>query len=472
MTKIIFLQNILYEYLGTMYISASLKKVGHDCDILVKGYDKNIVKSAIESDADIIAFSCATGLHKWALKIAKEIKKKTDKLILFGGPHPTFFPEVINKPQVDIICRGEGEEAIVDLANSLDQKKEITKIKNLWVKKHGKVYKNEVRSLVGNLDKIEMPDRELYYSKYKFLRTNSRKPFFTTRGCPYDCTFCFNHSFMKLYQGKGKCVRRRSIKDVIEEIKQVKDKYPLKTVYFQDDTFILDHQWIKKFTKEYKKEINLPFICLIRANLVNEDIIKNLQKGGCEQVFFGIETGNDDLRNKVLKKGVTNKQIIQAAKLLKKYKIKFKTYNILGLPGETLENAFETVRINRQIKSDYPWCSLLQPYPGTEIYNQLIKTGDITKSFSPDDIKQSFFSNTNVTYKREMINLQKLFFYAVKFPSLEPLIKKLIKLKPNKLFDLAFWIGYSYVYIKSENLNIFRTLIFGLRNIKSFFYDS
>jgi len=411
-------------------------------------------------------------LHKWVLEIADKIKAKTNKIILLGGPHPTFFPEIINRPPVDIICIGEGEGAIVDLADRLEKKQDITKIKNLWVKKNGKVYKNDLRPLVKDLDSFGPPDREIYYKKYSFLKNNPRKPFFTARGCPYSCTFCFNHSFMKLYRGKGKLVRHREIRSVIQEIKNVKKKYPLKTVYFQDDTFILDTTWVKKFVEVYKKEIRLPFICMVRANLVNEEIIKCLKDSGCEQVFFGIESGNESIREKILKKGITNEQILATGRLLKKYKIRFKTYNMLGLPGETLENAFETVYINRKIKTDYPWCSLLQPYPKTEIYENLIESNIMLKELSPDDISQSFFLDTKISHQKEIINLQKLFFYAVKFPSLEPLIRKLIKVRPNKLFDIAFLTSYAYVYIKSEKLNILSTLIFGVKSVKSFFYDS
>lgn len=473
MTKILFLQNIAYEYFGVMWLSTALKRAGHDCSILMEGYDKDVVKSAIKSDADIIAFSCTTGLHKWAFKISKELKEKTDKLILFGGPHPTYFPEMVDNPDIDIICLGEGEGAIVELADKLEKKQDITKISNLWVKKDGKLYKNEIRNLTENLDDLGKPDREIYYEKYDYLRNNPRKPFFASKGCPFNCTFCFNHAFMKLYKGKGKVVRRRTVKSVIDEIKEVKSKYPLGTVYFQDDTFILNPKWVKEFVKIYKKEIGLPFVCLIRADLANEEIIKDLKYGGCDQVFFGVESGNEFIRNKILKKGVTNKQIIYTAKLLRKYKIKLKTYNMLGLPGETLENAFETVHLNSKIKANYVWCSLLQPYPKTEIYDRLKKAGEI--KFSPDDVTHSLFyslfSDTKVTHKKEIINLQRLFFYAVKFPRLEPVIRRLIKFKPNKLFDALFWLGHAYVWTQSENLKFFESVRFGLKNVGIFSYS-
>lgn len=467
-TKILVIQNVLYEFFGVMYISTALKKQGHEISVLVENYDKNIIERAAKSDAEVIAFSCTSGLHKWVLEVSRKIKKLSpNKLILVGGPHPTYFPEIINEPEVDIICLGEGEGAVVELANKLRNKEDITGIKDLWVKKDGKIYKNETRFLVENLDDLGFPDREVYYKKYKHLRKNPRKPFYTGRGCPYACTFCFNHSFKKLYKGKGRQVRRRSPEHVIAEIKDVRKKYPLKTVYLQDDTFILNKAWVKDFLQIYKKEINLPFICMFRANLLDESIMKDLKDAGCAKVFFGVESGNEEIRNNVLKKGVSNEDIIRAGNLLNKYKIKFKTYNIFGLPGETLEHAFETVEINRKIKTAYPFCTLLQPYPRTEIFDQLVALNALPENYTVDDLTPSYFLTTPTTKDTRMINLQKLFYYAVKFPFLDPLIRRLIKLKPNMFFDFAYWVGYAHIHSGSENLSFISTVLFGLRNLKS-----
>lgn len=471
MTKVIFLHNLVYEHMGPMYLSAILKRNNHDCDVFIQGYDGDIVEKTIEAKPDLVAFSCTTGQHKWASKIAKKIKEKYQVLIMMGGPHPTYFPEVINDSNIDIICRGEGEYAFLELANALRDKKNITRIKNLWVKKGGKIYKNNLRPLNQNLDELPFPDRTLYYAKYNFLKKNPRKSFLTTRGCPFDCTFCHNHSLKKIYGDKRHYVRRRSVEKVIEEILEVKSKYPLEVVYLMDDTFILDHAWVKKFLKLYKEKVKLPFTCLVRAGLITGDLIKKMSLAGCKRTFFSIETGNEHLRNKILKKGITNKQIIYAAKLMKKYKIKFKGYNMLGLPGETLEDAFLTIKLNRKIKTDYPVCTILQPYPQTELYEYLLKNGYLGESFSPDGFTQSYFGlNQQMKVKEEILNLHKFFFYAVKFPWLDPIIKQLIKLPPNKMFDFIFLTGFAYIHIGSEKQNILRTLWFGIKSSINFFF--
>lgn len=471
MTKIIFLHNLVYEHLGPMYLSAILKNNGHDCDVFIQGEDGDIVKRVIQAKPDIVAFSCTTGIHKWACKIAKRIKKEYDCLIIMGGAHPTYFPEIINEPSIDAICRGEGEYAFLDLANAIRDKKSIEHIQNLWVKKNGKIYKNNLRPLNKNLDDLPSPDRSVYYNKYKFLRDNPRKTFMATRGCPFNCTFCHNPSLKQLYKTKGQAIRRKSPEKIVEEILEVKTKYLLEMVHFIDDHFVLDHKWLSKFLKLYKEKIKLPFGCSIRPGSVNEEIVKRMSSAGCERTYFSIETGNENLRNQILNKGITNEQIIHTAHLMKKYKIKFKGYNMMGLPEETLQDAFLTIKLNRLIKTDYPVCTILQPYPKTEIYNYLLKKGYLDDSSSPDDFAQSYFGlNQKMKIKKEILNLHKFFFYAVKFPKLDPIIKQLIKLPPNKFFDIIFLTGFAFVHIGSEKLNIISTLIFGFKSSLIFFF--
>jgi len=474
MVKVLFLQNHVYESQGIMWLSAALKKAGHSTDVLIKNVDKDIVISSTKSNADIIAFS-TTDTHKWVLSVAKEIKKKSNKLIIVGGQHATFFPEIINSPFIDIVGMGECEEAMVELANKLDLREDITKIKNLIIKKDGKIYSNELRPLIENLSSLGSPDREIYYNKYSYLRNFTLKGFFTGRGCPYNCTFCFNHSFKKLYTGKGKYVRKRYTWEVINEIKEMKRKYPLKTILFIDDTFIIDKRWVAKFIEMYKREIRLPFICQIRADLADEKIIRILKYGGCKMVFFGLESGNTYLRTSILKKGITNDQIINTARILRKEGIKFRTYNMLGLPGETMVNAWETVHLNQKIRPNFPCCAIMQPHPKTEIYQTCVDMKLISSSCSPDEIRQSFYFGKAISKDaQQMENLQKLFIYAVKFPSFEPLIKKLIKLKPNFLFNMVF-IAAMYMQSESSDIfqkatfeyarNIIKSLVSGFRNL-------
>lgn len=472
MARVAFVQNLSFEYLGVMYLSSFLKKNGHEVEMfIVTGNGGKSIEEIAAFRPDIAGFSCTTGVHRWALDFAARIKQKLNCKVVFGGPHATYFPEVINETQVDIVIRGEGEHALLDVAESIDSGSDSMDHPNCWFKKNGSVIKNVQRHLIENLDDMPFPDRDLYYKKYPFLK-KSQYSFIGGRGCPFDCTFCFNHAFNKLHKGKGKVVRSRSVDHLIAEIKEVKRLGNMKTVYMMDDVFTINKKWIKEFTKAYtESNINLPYICLIRADLDDEDTIRMLSESGCKNVFFGIESGSEEMRNILLKKRVTDMQIKNTAVLLKKYGIRFRTYNILGLPGETLEDAFKTVKINSEIGTNYPWCSVYYPFPGTELAAIAQEKGLVE---APEDKDSpSFFKDSVIQSKNrvELANLQKLFFYCVKFPALTPLFKRLIRFRQNLLFDIAFLASYSWCYIFSENLTLREIFSIGYRNIKVFFFS-
>lgn len=472
MARFAFIQNLTFEYLGPMCISALLKKHDHDVRAFIVSDDEDkVLKELVAFRPDLIGFPATTGMHRWALGFARKIKEAgLPGKVVFGGPHATYFPEVIKEPQVDIICRGEGEHAVLELADKIDAGQDFTDTLSCWFKLDGRIIENEQRRLVEDLDELPFPDRELYISKYPHLK-RSQKAFMGGRGCPFDCTFCFNHAFVKLYKGKGRILRHRSVDNLLAEIKEVRDRYGLKTVYMQDDTLVLNKKWIMEFAEKYKNEIGLPFVCLIRADLVDEEMAKKLKDAGCKNAFFGIETGSEDLRNLLLKKKITDEEVRNTARLLKKYRIRFRTYNMLGLPGETLEDAFKTVRLNAEIRTDYPWCALFHPFPGTELAEYARGLGLLDAS--EDAAAPSFFKDSILKsdYKMELVNLQKLFFYGVKFPSLIPLIKRLIKFNPNIVFEIAFLAGYAWCYLGSENITLTEMFSVGIRNVRKFFFS-
>ncbi len=440
MAKIIFIQDLWHEFLGVMHLSSILKKNKHECDVLL-GKDKDILSELKKQNPDIIAFSTMSIQHEWALEMAKAIKNMNLKsLVLFGGPHVTFFPDSIKNPYIDAICRGEGEHAFLELANAIDKKKPITKIKNIWVKKNGKIYRNPVRPLIKDLDELPFPDRDLY-RKYPYFEKQQYTVFMATRGCPYNCSFCFNKSMATLYK-KQKYVRFRSVKNCIEEIKQTNEKTKIKTVIFTDSSFNLNKKWLLDFLKEYKKQIKIPFSFNIRPNLVDKDMVKAIAETKlCASVRFAIETGNEKLRNQLLRKGVTNKQIINASRLFKKYKIPVIIFAMYGLPRETLAQALETIKMIQMIKPYVVSNYIFMPFPGLEITEFALNQGimnprDIKKlGKSPYKIHRSILKQAQI---KETSNLHKFSVIAIRFPILLPIIKKLVKIRPNILYDMVF----------------------------------
>ncbi len=438
-----------------MSISAVLKQAGHECELFIEPAEKNLIEAISAEKPDVVGFSATTGTHLWALQRAKEIKEKLGLAVIFGGPHATYFPEIIEDKNVDMVCVGEGEGAVLELFNKLKNKEDVTNIKNLWVKKDGVIYKNEIRPLIQELDALPFPDRSLYYGRYDFLEHQNSREFILMRGCPYRCSFCYNHSMQKMYAGKGEYVRYKTVDRAVEELLDVKNKWGLGSAMIFDEVMFLNKEWLFSFLKQYKEKINVPFACEARANLLDEEICEKLKEAGCICVRIGLESGSNKIRNEVLKKNLQDEQIEKAARLLKQEKILLETYNMVGLPRETLEDAFETLSFNKKIKADYAWCSIYQPYPKTDLAELAVADGILDKEFW-NNLDPSFFITTQmrIENKNEIINLQKFFALAVRFNIPNFVVRWLIKLPPNKIYNFIFKAGYVYLTLKTTRMGI------------------
>jgi len=381
------------EPLGIMYLVAAAKAAGHQADIAIAD---DLIETKIPMyDPDVLCYSIMTGDQNYYDKLNKRLKKLYGLPSLVGGPHPTFFPEMMDETSFDHICIGEGEAFFADFLN------EVTKT-------------NE-HNLIEDLDTIPFADRDCVF-KYDKINRGPIKHFIASRGCPYDCSYCFNRAYSDLYKGRGRRVRFRTVDNVLKEVKEVIESSPTEFVYFQDDTFILRPSWIKEFADKYPRITNLPFHCHTRANLVTEDIVKDLARAGCYSVHIAAETGNEAIRERLLNRTMSDDTIVNAVELFRKYGIKTMLQNILGLPGTTIKNDFETLELNIRCQPDYAWASIFQPYPKTYLGRYSQEIGEYTGDFS--DLGSSFFdvSPLNFSHKNEVANLQKLFAFAVQNP--------------------------------------------------------
>jgi len=468
MASVVFVQNIWQEYLGVMNLSAVLKKHGHKVELLI-GNEGSIYKQTKKLNPDLVGFSTMTFQHKWVSDTARFLREKGIKIpIVTGGPHATFFPDFISDPNIDILCRGEGEYALLDLVNALEHKEDISKIPNLLVKKNGKIYDNPVRPPVANLDELPYPDRELY-RKYKFFRNKDLAPFMAIRGCPYRCSFCFNHKWNKLY-APHHTIRFRSVKSFIDEISQTEKKHKLNTAMIIDSTFNLDKEWILDFLKEYKDKIDVKFSINVRLNGIDDDIVKAIaETKKCAHVRFAIEVGSERLRNEVLKKGLQDKQIDDAIKLFRKYKVDIITFNMCALPTETIEEAYKTITVNQRINPTVVSCLIFMPLPGLDITNYCIQQGIVAEGdlkklgVSPYNMHRSILKQENIG---RLTNLHKFSVIAIRHPYLFPLIKQLIKLPPNMVYDSIYNISQSFEWMKWLRVGIIRYTKEAFRNYK------
>jgi len=434
--KIYFLiKDFVIEPLGIMQLIASLKKAGYDVGVI--RVDKEDLFAILNEGNFILLYSVITGSHKYFANLNYRLKYLQGKgrlFSIFGGPHPTYFPQYITEQGIDSICRGEADESLPYLINQIQKGYYYDNSKSFWFKTDNDIIKNDLYPLQQDLDILPFANRELLYQN-KANRDNPIKNFIASLGCSFLCSYCFNCSFKKLYKSQ-KTLRWHSPEYLVDEILQVKKNYPLKLIFFQDDMFAFKTAWLDSFLRLYSQKVNLPFHCQLRVERINNDILQGLKQAGCSSVTFAIETANSFIRQKLLRRNMTNEQMLAAAKLCYKIGLKFRTENMIGLPGETKKDIYDTIKLNIKCKTTLGWCSIYQPYPGTDLSRYTSSVGLIDQDI--DQIKDSFFESTvlkfSKSHARLVNNMQKFFALIVRYPWLLPIAKLLAMLPENKYF--------------------------------------
>lgn len=379
MARVLFLQRDGYESFGVMYLSAALKERGHRADVLIQSEGgKGFFREIGAARPDVVAFSVMSGLQDWAASTALRVKSLVDAPIVAGGPHCTFFPEFVREPGLDALCRGEAEEAFPDFVDALAAGLDGSNVPGFWVKQGQSLVQNDLYPLRADLDSLPQPDRELYARRYPKLTRSAGAEILAARGCPFNCSFCYNKLLRALYKGKGPYIRRHSPARLLEEIAALTAarRGRLRYLSFVDDLFVQDRKWVEEFLAQYRTKVRLPFMCGLRANLVDEELVALLAGSGCRMASFGVESGDPALRNETLGKNISDSQIETTARLLTRYGIRFSAFNMFNLPGETVALARKTLRLNQRLGSmNYPWSGLLQPYRGTGVYDHARNLG-------------------------------------------------------------------------------------------------
>lgn len=398
-----------------------------------------------EFKPDLIAISVVSSEFDFLMSFL-DVKEKFNIPVVVGGVHPTVAPdEVIKKKCVDIICIGEGEGAIVELVSKIENGEDITKIKNLWIKHNGKVIKNGVRPLIQDLDSLPFPDWSIFDERH-FIKPFWGKVykfgyFEIGRGCPYSCSFCVNSYLHQLYKDKGNYHREKSVERIIKEMRYYKKKYNFNFVQFTDETLLaMSEEKLLKFVEMYKKYISLPFYMMTRPETINEEKVRIISSINlCKLIGIGLESGNEEIRHNVCKKYFTNTKVIEVTNILRKYGLRIATYNMIGLPYETRDQIFDTIRLNRKIKSKPCIVYFFYPFKGTPLRELCKKEGYLNE----DDRKSRPTVDTilrmpQIDYK-ELKAIRKIFPIYLRTPEfLWPILRLCEKDRffPNLLYKI------------------------------------
>jgi len=372
----------IYYPIWLAYATGLLEKEGHEVKLVDAPADRLSIEDVITDikmfKPDLVVIETSfTSLYN-DLHVAEEIKNNYDTNIVIVGPPTSVFKEkILSSSAVDYVAYYEYDWTLAELAKFLENGREPNNILGLAYKDNGKIKINPPRPFSTSKDLDSLPFVSKVYAKHLNIRnyylSSALYPevqIFAGRGCPFRCTFCaWPQTFM------GRIPRLRSVENVIEELKWIKENLPyVKEVVFEDDTFGVNRRWLREFlNKLIEEKLDVTWSCQVRADL-DLETLKLMAKAGCRLVIVGFESANQQILNNI-KKGITVEQIRKFAENVKKTGILLHADFIIGLPGETKETIQQTFQFIKEIKPDILQVSIATPFPGTEFYEYLEKHG-------------------------------------------------------------------------------------------------
>ena len=389
--------------LGLRYVQNALENGGYTVKIaFMKRYDSifpedvseeehNILKDLIETEKPMmIGISLITSFYLELVEVITNYIKDLNIPLVGGGIFASLSPEVCMK-YVDYVIRGEGEEAVCDLADAIVGNASVAKIQNLVYRDvEGNIRINDMRPLLTDVDKFGFPrvDTGCEYlidnNKLTFgepLKAKFAYAIIGTRGCMFSCSYCGSSNLKRLSQGLGAFVRKRAVKSVIDELVYVKSKLRnLVYVRFADGIFPYDIEWVREFAKEYKEKINVPFKIWAHPLRTNPDVINMLLGSGLHKLIMGIQSGSPYVRNEIFGRKESNQRILASNKIYVKCRVPQVEYDlILCHPFETVDTLRETFELCQGLQGTFMLnINGLKFMPETPIIDIAVKHGKAT----------------------------------------------------------------------------------------------
>lgn len=364
--------SIVVPPLGLLYVASHLKKAGYDVsikDAFAEGMDWKTYASYIQNEKpDILGFGGMSPVIDTTFKAVNIARPYTNHIIL-GGPHASLYRHQTFQqcPEIDYIVVGEGEESALALIKAIETGNSVAGIEGVITKD----ISNDDRKVLPDINKLHHPDRELIPNnlyRYPLLKYRQVTTMMTSRGCPYDCTFCDKSIF-------GSTWRPRRVDSVLAEIDEIVNKHKIRSIIFYDDLFTINKERVIGICEGIlQKGYKISWKCEGRVNLVDLDVMKLMKRAGCQIIAYGVESANQTGLD-YLNKNTSVEQTIRAFDLTRKAGIHTMAYFILGIPVETFEEELKTIDLAKKIKATYAQFSTLSPYFGTKVYDDAIKNG-------------------------------------------------------------------------------------------------
>ncbi len=477
--------------LGARSLSAFIRRAGHQTRLIFSpiiantgtGYSDPFKAETIDEilslleDVDLVGISVMSNHFEIATQITGEIHSKLGKKVVWGGIHPTARPEE-SLEHADIVCRGEGEEALLELVEKMENDVDPMETQNLWFRSNGDIRQNHSRPLIQDLDSLPLFDysfKEHYYidgssSSTTLLTPENFQNYFqniagkiayrtmTSRGCPHNCTYCCHSSLRTMY-ARQRYVRFRSPENIIGELMFVRDSMDyINFVIFMDEVFLLmSLEKIKEFSELYREKIDQPFRIQLSPPSISEEKLQLLVDSGCILVGMGIETGSARTQSLYNRKFGNNDKIIRGASIIHKFhkKVPFIVYDVIvDNPYESIEDTIETFKLLLKLPRPFQVNLFsLTFFPGTDLYKKAKEDGHIHKDTL--EMYRKMISSVDRNYANtilKLVNLQSTPTFLLK-PLGNKWIANLINRAPGKVLSL---LEKTYLLIEK----IFRFFLF------------
>lgn len=440
--------------LGLLYIAAYLEKhTTHEVRVLDAQVERlshdDIAVRVQDISPDVVGITAMTLTLLDVLKVVKTVKKVNDEIkVVLGGPHVHIFPEeTVEYYGVDYLVLGEGEVTFKELLDNLNDSEALRQVKGLVYRNNDEIITTGKRELIDNLDELPFPARHLTpFERYSSLLAK-RSPIttmFTSRGCPYGCSFCDRPHL-------GKKFRYRSAQNVVDEMEQCVEM-GIREFFIYDDTFTVNHERVHEICDEIlERRLDIGWDIRTRVDNVNEPMLLKLKQAGCERIHYGVEAGTDKIL-KILNKGITLEQVTEVFKMTHRVGIATLAYFMIGSPGETESEMRETFRFMKRLKPDFVHMTILTPFPATKIYADGLKSGvieiDYWRNFAASPDRSFEPPHWGELYSRKELNEILVRGYKSFYVRPIYILKRALKIESLAEFKKIASAGLKVVFMK------------------------
>lgn len=421
-----------WQPLGTLYVASSLIKAGHEVRFLNGAFMRHeeILKEVSLFKPHFVGIYSTTFGWRRALKTASDIKNLDHGIfVTVGGPYPIAMQEECLKDShdIDAVVTGEGEITVVEMLMRLSEGKGLEGVEGVVYRDKDEIIKNPPRPLITDLDSIPFPARELLGDADRYIpppATYKRRPvavIITARGCNRRCIFCF-----QIDKERKTGIRFRSIENVMEEV-ELCLKQGYREIKFIDDTLAADYDRAMRLTEEIRRRgLDFTWFASACVNQVDKPLLKAFKETGCWAILFGAESGVQKNLN-AIRKGITLEQTRRAVRWAKEVGLTVYTPFIIGIPGETYEDALKTIDFAIELNPDIANFHALTPFPGTELYDSIDRYGMISEEL--EDFTYQGAAFIPYTMKREDILMLRQLAFKRFYSRPSYIMRRLLRLR-------------------------------------------